>query len=328
MTKLPKELSTTTIISYMLTTNDMEKLLTRFPKKLELSYDKLIHKKVHCDVYQAIPYGKKYFAWFTWYKNENVCIFVETNRRLQIFNMFIAPVCFNNDLSYNTILYGTILSNNRFFVTEDIFYYKNTDVSHYNYIGKFKILQKLFKEDIKQTAITDNTVVITMPLTKTGYNELYQEIKTLPYKIYSIAFINFGKRNYRQCMQYKDECVKSATFVVKADIQNDIYNLYCSGDNKTEYHNLAYIPDYKTSVFMNGLFRNIKENICLDTLEESDDEDMFEDVALDKYVDLDKSIKMECLFNRKFKMWTPVKIAGRSNSSIISKKQLLYYEKI
>ena len=33
------------------------------------------------------------------------------------------------------------------------------------------------------------------------------------------------------------------------------------------------IPDYKTSVFMNDLFRTIKENKNLDLLEESDDEE-------------------------------------------------------
>ena len=49
----------------MLSTSEMEKLLLRFPK-IELSYDKLIHKKVQSNFYQAIPYGKKYLAWFTW----------------------------------------------------------------------------------------------------------------------------------------------------------------------------------------------------------------------------------------------------------------------
>ena len=91
----------------MLTTNEMEKILYRFPK-IELSYDKLIHKKVQSNLYQAIPFGKKYFAWFTWYKNENVCIFLETNYSLNIFNIIIEPVCFKHELSYNTIFFGTL----------------------------------------------------------------------------------------------------------------------------------------------------------------------------------------------------------------------------
>jgi len=102
-------------------------------------------------------------------------------------------------------------------------------------------------------------------------------------------------------------------FIVSADIQNDIYHLvdpqdftppsnYTSGSNNL----IASIPDYKTSVMMNTLFRDIKENRCLDALEESDDEKEFENTNIDKFVDLTKKIKMKCIFNYKFKKWTPV----------------------
>ena len=40
---------------------------------------------------------------------------------------------------------------------------------------------------------------------------------------------------------------------------------------------------------MNKIFRNIKENDKLDALEESDDEDEFENDKSDKFVYLDKS---------------------------------------
>ena len=46
-------------------------------------------------------------------------------------------------------------------------------------------------------------------------------------------------------------------FICKPDIQNDIYHLYTFGN---EYIGLAAIPDYKTSVMMNQIFRIIKEN--------------------------------------------------------------------
>ena len=58
---------------------------------------------------------------------------------------------------------------------------------------------------------------------------------------------------------------------------------------------------------MNGLFRNIKENRSLDALEESDDEDDFQDIRQEKYVDLEKTMILECLFMRKFRKWMPVK---------------------
>jgi len=108
-------------------------------------------------------------------------------------------------------------------------------------------------------------------------------------------------------------------FMVKADIQNDIYHLSNpdgsgSGANvnnvntnaNIENELIASIPDYKTSVMMNSLFRNIKENKSLDALEESDDEDEFENVNINKFVDLSKKIKMKCVYNHKFKKWTPI----------------------
>ena len=61
---------------------------------------------------------------------------------------------------------------------------------------------------------------------------------------------------------------------------------------KFEYFDTAFIPDYKTSVFMNKLFRIIKENDNLDKLEESDDEEEFENTKTDKFVYLNKSFKI------------------------------------
>lgn len=99
-------------------------------------------------------------------------------------------------------------------------------------------------------------------------------------------------------------------FFLKPDLQNDIYYLYQSSTTNFEVisKEIAHIPDYKTSVLMNTLFRNIKENINLDSLEESDEEDEFENIQIDKFVDLNKIIKMRCIFNYKFKKWVPVSV--------------------
>lgn len=99
-------------------------------------------------------------------------------------------------------------------------------------------------------------------------------------------------------------------FTVRADLQNDVYHLSNPNDDDANANSneplIASIPDYKTSVMMNSLFRNIKENKSLDALEESDDEDEFENVSIDKFVDLSKKIKMKCVYNYKFKKWTPI----------------------
>ena len=98
----------------------------------------------------------------------------------------------------------------------------------------------------------------------------------------------------------------SRSLCVRAGLAADTYMLYNPSDNTLI--GTAMVPTYKSSVFLNGLFRNIKENANLDLLEESDDEDEFENAELDKFVNLDKTILMECVFLKRFQKWQPVKV--------------------
>lgn len=99
-------------------------------------------------------------------------------------------------------------------------------------------------------------------------------------------------------------------FEIRADLQYDIYHLYAYGKGSARiYCGITCIPNCKTSVLMNGIFRKIRENQNLDAIEESDDEEDFQDMRLDKYVDLSKTAAMECYFNNKFKQWIPIKSA-------------------
>ena len=92
------------------------------------------------------------------------------------------------------------------------------------------------------------------------------------------------------------------TFIIKPDVQNDIYYvLNSNNDLITDKTMIAHIPNYKTSVMMNSIFRNIKENRNLDALEESDDEDESNDYVLDA----NKCVRMTCAFNYRFKRWQP-----------------------
>jgi hypothetical protein len=94
--------------------------------------------------------------------------------------------------------------------------------------------------------------------------------------------------------------------LVKAALSADTYQLYEPATNT--FIGTAMIPTYKSSVFLNGLFRTIKENTNLDLLEESDDEEEFENTHLDKFVNLDKTILMECVFLKRFQKWQPMKV--------------------
>jgi hypothetical protein len=111
-------------------------------------------------------------------------------------------------------------------------------------------------------------------------------------------------------------------FQVTADIQFDIYHLFTFGKNKIPvYYNVAYVPNYKSSCFLNGVFRKIRENKNLDYIEESDDEDDFQNIDEDKYVDINKVVLMECVFQQKFKRWIPVKIVD-NNSRVVHMSKL------
>ena len=113
-------------------------------------------------------------------------------------------------------------------------------------------------------------------------------------------------------------------FQVTADVQNDIYHLFAYGKNKTSiYCSIASIPNIKTSIFMNSIFRKIRENQNIDYIEESDDEEDFENIAEDKYVDLSKVVLIECVFNTKMKRWTPIREVN-DNSKVVHISKLIH----
>ena len=146
---------------------------------------------------------------------------------------------------------------------------------------------------------------------------------TVPTTLGPTISINNKKREYNQpFFTSRTNSKREIVFKVKPDIQNDIYNLYYDDRNADIFYEVAYIPDYKTSVMMNTLFRNIKENGNLDALEESDDEEEFENDRIDKFVYLDRTYNMVCVYNYKFRKWTPIRVA-LSNQRIVTKNEII-----
>lgn len=318
----------------MLSDND-KLILTNFPR-IKLSYENILHKKVFkFDLLLAVPEGIKCFVWFTTENNLNVCYSLELldNTITKIKREY---VCFNSELVFGTIMLGTKFKYNNtiFFTIENIYYYKGTSVYNLKYKNKLKLLRTVFTRDIKQESYNKFFVIFGLPMMKTSYVDMMKEIEVLPYKIKYIQYQNFENTNINDVIltlykkKYYNEYVnakinKRFIFNVKPDLQYDIYHLYIENN---EYYDFAYIPDFKTSVMMNAIFRNIKENRNLDLLEESDNEDEFEDDNIDKFVFLNKECKMECIYNEKFKKWAPITIVdGLEN--LITKKELLMFKK-
>ena len=315
---------------------------------IKLSYENITHKKVYnADLVMAVPCGTKCFAWFTVYNDQNVCVLLELASNKQIANIRFVNACFHSELSYGTILYGTSFYNNAFFTIEDIFYYKGDDVSRRNWGDKFVLFQKMLEKEIAQKSYNKSFVVFGLPVLSNNYEDLLLKTKSLRYNIDCIQFRNYNRSNNYQFMpflvtqrpeqrQRPEQTPRNVTqqpiqkpinttnviqkpkrresvFNVKPDIQNDIYKLYCSDGKEFGF---ACIPDYKTSVMMNNLFRTIKENKNLDALEESDDEEEFQNDKVDRFVFLDKTHKMICAFHTKFKKWYPVRLADETEKLV------------
>ena len=152
-------------------------------------------------------------------------------------------------------------------------------------------------------------------------------IKTIPYKVYAIKFFNLKYNNELGINIIREKFRPEAIFKVTAIIQDDIYNLYCyDSKQKTYLYGNAMISSYKCSVMMNSLFRKIKENDNLDLLEESDDEEEFENINENKYVDLNKTLLMKCVYSERFNKWEPVEVV-KNNLKIITKQEAYILEK-
>lgn len=365
-------------LSYQQTNNLLK---TQFPK-IELSYETISHKKVpdNYNVGLAIPAGKKYFIWFTFHKNKNVCYLMELNKEKKIGTVIKLNQCFHHSCSLGTVLYGTLVPANQiaetdsydapvqmhhkhqFFVIEDMFYYKGINTKEMVYAEKLQfinefcdklVVSKFQPDDLSQeTALKNINVTFALPgiwhaeknidefTPETLLNDLAYQVHHIQYRdLNTISpYLNISQIKKSQakieCPMPKHLFMKPTVnpgdwnkpqykyptvFLVGADIQYDIYHLYTwnvagvgggGGENaKYAYYNVAYIPDYKTSVFMNGIFRKIRANQNLDYIEESEDEDGGAPQP-DKTVDLLKRVKIECTFHQKFKKWVPRRIVG------------------
>jgi len=333
--------------------------LKDFPKIKLSYENIIYKKVYNSDTILAIPEGKKCFAWFTRQNDKNVCYTIDIKQYKEFHNIKIANVWFSPELSYGTgtILYGTVFyhKNNRFFSIEDIFSYKGKELERMNWGDKFTILENVLSDDLKQIQTHKKSFIFFgLPLFSDNIGDFNDKIKDIKYNITRVQFRQYNRINNYSFMHYsqfmetetiipsnnlktnsdtnrqfisndkrfnnKNILKSEVIFSVKPDIENDIYHLYSlNNDNIEEYYNVSHIPDYKTSVFMNSLFRNIKENINLDKLEESDDEEEFENEKEDKYVYLDRKYNIVCSYNFKFKKWVPIRLADNNNKIVLTK---------
>jgi len=336
-------------------------VMKRFPF-FEHSYETGLHKNIHdgYDICLAIPQSKKYYAWFSFFENRNVCFIIDLTREKKPGNVHVVNVMGSDAahlsmLALGTLLYGSIIQTQdgggpQYFLIEDMFEYKGIPLSKMLFSEKLGYIQAF----LEKGGFLDNQVLFRLPVmwatrgptqgpsaTK-GFDipanisaKITYPIHHIQYRsLNSIApFLNaFGQTGFSNSPTRplgisevpkidipvfqggvpdysKPQYGFRTVFYTKADLQYDMYRLYAfEPTQKMVYYDFAYIPNYKTSVFMNSIFRTIKENRNLDYIEESDDEDDFQDTRYNKYVDLEKTVLLECMFSRKFKRWIPMKV--------------------
>lgn len=297
--------------------------------KFELSYDTILHKKVFSDIFMLIPKGNKVLAWFTYENENNICILFHLNKFNNFTNIEVIDACFDKILSYGTILYGTYFNYNKhkFITCEDIYYFKGENIQNTQIKYKINILNTIFKSYLQQKAYTTKFVIFGMPYMNEKFQNVYNKIKDIPYEIDAIGCYIVEKTKKIGNLKYI-KSTNETIFKVKTNIEEDIYSLYCrsfNNNNDNEFYGYAGIFDYKTSVFMNSIFRNIKENRNLDLLEMSDCEEEFENIKEDKFVNLKKIVYIKCKYNKKFKKWQPFEVVN-FGEKLLTKKDINYLE--
>jgi hypothetical protein len=265
------------------------------------------------------------------------------------------------------------LNDNQYFSIHTIYWYKGEPIPSLTLSGHIRLCENIFAEkDIRQIAYTkQNSIVFGLPVLCHTEQDAEIVAQGLPYPVFAVQYrYNTHTRVVQRIIQSDtnnergivsrapqaplpqaplpqaplprvyytpptDEMLTNiqATFIVRPNVQNDIYELFVRSSSSSRgcceyvFHNFTHIPSYKTSVMMNRLFRNIAENRSLDALEESEDEAGFENTEPDKYVSLDKEYLMVCRFHKRFCRWVPLEVvASTGMAHVITDQQVKQHE--
>jgi hypothetical protein len=313
---------------------DVQALLSRLPK-IEPCYEKT--DTAIPDNYTlrvSISVGKKYHVWIQYDESGDAAFFMELNKEKKISVVTRHYVCDATLLPFSkgTAMYGTIYehaSGRQVFLIEDVYYYCGMSVAKETFARKLRRMRHIVEKLGNTLPIWVRLPHITSAesVSDAGYTEHHAQYR-MAEKL--APYVNLVKDDVGpaivvpvcerplMCDFSKPQFRQVAVFWAKADVQFDIYNLYCSKD---VFCGVAGIQTYKTSVLLNTLFRKIRANQNLDAIEESDDEDTFEDVRETKWVaDMSNKVKMVCEFNAKLRKWVPVRVADEGATVVSADK--------
>ena len=240
-----------------------------------------------------IPKGPKFFACFTYLNNKPCCMFVDIKNNTKEPHY----VCFKEELSLGTLLYGTLIKNN--FVCEHIYYYKNEKVDDkQNQLELIKfVLQNMTKD-------SEYLGSISFKIPQMSNSSCILEASNLPYQVYGIV---------QGLRMFVLHTVLGGFQIKKRPETEDVYELFTLNDeHQSVFYATALVNDFKTSHFLKTIF--YKKRLTYKNVEFSDDEDDAEEVQDKIYVG--------CLYISEFKKWKPYVL---KNQDLL--KKILFLEK-
>jgi len=234
-------------------------------------------------VHVAQPCGKRAFAWFTYYKNKNVCFLLDIKQRATT-NIYPVHAAFNSDLSLGTVLHGTVVQHGgyRCFFVDNLFHLKGRAVDC-SYAEKLKAIERVLKESLDNQLYLPSQVLFYLcaySYTPTAFQ--------VPYKLFCIKSVSTKSS---KIVNYADEF---KTFNVRKTAVCDTYELL---DDFGKVEAIAGVNTYESSVALKRIFGGVVRS--LDSIEESDDETDFEPVY-------ESERRMVCRWHPLHKHWTPV----------------------
>ena len=132
---------------------DKRYFINQLPK-FELSYDFLLHNKVHGKYFRLIPQGQKCILYFTNLNNYNLCVILLLNKYNLVNNYYILKISFDKKLCYGTNFCGilTEISNYKFISIIDILKYQGNIVEDCKK-KKLQLIYNILKNQINQTPL-------------------------------------------------------------------------------------------------------------------------------------------------------------------------------
>jgi hypothetical protein len=219
-------------------------------------------------------------------------------------------VCIEMELNKTSLsLNGTILhaiavmiDDICFFVFDDIYFKSNKFVAHFNWYVKFQIIHRML--NLNQFGVSSKCA-FGIPAIEQKEHLIFEKKNDLPYIVKEIRYMRQSDVDVYAVRNTPSYIPIYGNFIIQAEFEPDIYTVYAkNGKLLLKKIGIARVSSTETIELLNSIFKK-NQKICQ---EESDDEDIFENINADKYIDTQKKVLMKCEYNTAFKKWTPISI--------------------